>query len=402
MFNLTQALEDGGHEVIPFSIRYMQNRPSPYAEYFVPPLAGEEEVYYKDQTFTPGAILKTLSRLFYAFDVELGISKLVSRTQPNVAYVLHYLRKLSPSLLVGLRNKGIPIAVRLSDYAMVCPQSHMLRNEKPCNMCLSGDLWPSVCNRCVQASRGVSAINMVATWYHKFRGFFDLIDIFVSTNVFMTEVMLSAGYSPDRLATIPTFVDLNLFYPEQKDGYDPPYIVYVGRMESIKGVHVLLDAWRKFREMNPKHPLSLRIVGFGDDVYTKSILNMCSELDKVEFLGKLETFELAKLLRGAFLSVIPSLCYENLPNSLLESYASGTPVLASNLGSITSSVSEGETGFLFEKGNSDHLAERIEYCVDNPTKVSEMALKARYIAETKYSSKEHISKLVSLFIQLTR
>ena len=99
MFNLTQALEDGGHEVIPFSIRYKQNRPSPYAEYFVPPLAGEEEVYYKDQTFTPRAILKTLSRLFYAFDVELGISKLVSRTQPDVAYVLHYLRKLSPSLL---------------------------------------------------------------------------------------------------------------------------------------------------------------------------------------------------------------------------------------------------------------------------------------------------------------
>jgi glycosyltransferase involved in cell wall biosynthesis len=106
------------------------------------------------------------------------------------------------------------------------------------------------------------------------------------------------------------------------------------------------------------------------------------------------------LLKKAYLSVVPSLWYENLPNALLESYACGTPVLASNLGSLTECVDEGETGYLFEPGNAVHLAERLAFCFDHPELVSEMGYKARKIAETTYSPEMHLKRLENLFAEL--
>jgi len=115
MFNVSNALSACGHETIPFSIHYTKNQPSLYSEYFVEPLGNRDEVKLREQRFNAKTLWRTLIRLFYAKDVENAIKRLVSETQPEVAYVLHYLRKLSPSLLVGLKKANIPIVVRISN-----------------------------------------------------------------------------------------------------------------------------------------------------------------------------------------------------------------------------------------------------------------------------------------------
>ena len=68
-------------------------------------------------------------------------------------------------------------------------------------------------------------------------------------------------------------------------------------------------------------------------------------------MGNLNKEDLSTLLGGALFSVVPSIWYENLPNSILESYASGTPVLASDIGSLSSFVTRNETGYLFQPNN---------------------------------------------------
>ena len=123
MFNVIDALTEQGNDIIPFSIHYTRNRSTPYAPYFIEPLGSRDEVFFRQQRMSSKSAFKTVSRLFYARDVERAVTKLVNETKPQIAYVLHYLRKLSPSLLVGLKKAGIPIVVRLSDYAMLCPQA---------------------------------------------------------------------------------------------------------------------------------------------------------------------------------------------------------------------------------------------------------------------------------------
>ncbi len=350
MFNVINSLAMRGHVVIPFSIQYEQNQPTPYSHYFAQPLGGQGQVYFREQKWNSRTIWRTLSRLFYAPDVEKAVTQLVKDTKPQVAYILHYLRKLSPSLLVGLKRAGLPIAVRLSDYAMLCPQAHCLRDSRPCELCVSGNLFPSIRYRCIQASLGASVLNALATWYHRFRHYFDLIDVFVVTNAFMYRMMVAAGYSESRLRCIPTFVDKEIFNsPPAIPRQD--FVVYAGRLEFIKGVHVLVDAIATLASKRPDVAWQFKLAGAGDEEYAHSIMRKVEAAGleaKIEFLGELQASDLSQLLSLASLSVIPSIWYENLPNALLESYACGTPVIASSLGSLKDTVVEGQTGFLFE------------------------------------------------------
>jgi glycosyltransferase involved in cell wall biosynthesis len=402
MFNVIDVLNKHGHRVVPFSIHYKYNKPSAYSSYFVDPLGRKDEVFFREQQMRPGTVWRTLKRLFYAPEVEHAVGHLVEDTQPQIAYVLHYLRKLSPSLLVGLKKAKIPIVVRLSDYAMLCPQAHCLRDGKPCKLCVQGDLWPSIRYRCVQDSLIASFLNATATWYHHRAGFFDLIDVFLTTNRFMYDLMRKAGFSENRLCVIPTFVNGLDFYPNpnfaKKD-----YIVYAGRLEAVKGLHILVEALSILQRRQPNLDVSLKVAGWGSEEYESSIQRKIQREglhNLVDFVGKLDTDDLSRLLRGAKLSIIPSLWYENLPNALLESYACGTPVIASRLGSLANCVRDGETGYLFNPGDAEDLAKKIVYCLEHPKELTYMSKESRREAEERYAPEKHFSALIDLFSKL--
>jgi len=402
LFNITNALENRGHEVIPFSIKYTKNRPSPYSNFFVSPLGNENEVYFKDQRKNLKTIWRTAKRLFYDKEVEVATRRITSDTKPDVAYVLHYLRKLSPSLLVGLKRAGLPIVVRVSDYAMLCPQAHCLRDSQPCELCMGGNLFPSIRYRCIQGNLAASALNVLATWYHRFRHYFDLIDIFVVTNLFMYRMMIAAGFPEKHLRCIPTFVD-NEVFQSLPTNTRQDVVVFAGRVEFIKGVHVLVDAIAILAKERPDVGWKFKIAGTGNEEYAHTIhqkvATACLE-EKIDFLGELQADDLSNLLSHASLSVIPSMWYENLPNALLESYACGTPVIASSLGSLKEAVSEGESGLLFQPGDAAQLAEKLAYSWDCREKISEMGLKAQRLAKTTYSRQQHLNSLTALFSEL--
>lgn len=403
LFNARSALAERGHEVIPFSVDYARNVETPFSRYFVAPAGGRDEVYFKNQRRTPRTILKTLARAIYSPEVERAVQRLARDTKPDVAYVLHYLRKLSPALLVGLKRAGVPIVVRLSDYAMLCPQAHFLRDNTPCQSCRGGDLLPSIQHRCVQGSLAASLVNAGATWFHRMRRYFDLIDVFVVTNPFMKRQMLLAGYPEERLRLIPTFVNTEVFRPAPPSAKGN-YVVYTGRLEFIKGVHVLVEAAALLRQARPDVRWKFKFAGSGDEQYVSSLKRRVNELridDIVQFVGNLDEQSLNDLIGRARLSAIPSLWFENLPNSLLESYACGTPVLASALGSLDEAVVDGMTGLCFPTGNAVALAQALGRAWDNPQLVAAMSEQARSVAVTQYSAEPHLASLESLLRELS-
>jgi glycosyltransferase involved in cell wall biosynthesis len=399
MFNVTDALKLRTHEVIPFSVHYKRNQMTSYSDYFVEPLGERDEVYFREQKLTPKTIWRTLERLFYATDVEKAVTHLVQDTHPQIAYILHYLRKLSPSLLVGLKRAGLPIVVRLSDYAMLCPQAHFLRENTPCELCLNGNLLPSIKYRCVQNNLAASTLNGLATWYHRKRHYFDTIDVFVTPTRFMYQKMITAGYPAQRLCYIPTFVNSIKFHPTIEYSKEN-YIVYAGRLENVKGVHVLIDALALLKANHFNFDFEVKIAGTGDEQYMlllKEQIQRYGLEHNIQFLGEVKTENLVSVLNKALLTVVPSLGYENLPNAILESYACGTPVLASNIGSLVECIDDGLTGTLFQAGDARHLAERLVFCLADQNKLREMGRNARDVAETTYSQELHIERLEVLF-----
>ena len=402
MFNVTDALCSRGHEVIPFSVRYRQNEPTPYSRYFVPPLGSEDEVYFNDQRMSPRTAVKTLSRLFYSPEVKRAVRRLCEEARPDVAYVLHYLRKLSPSLLVALKEEGIPIAVRLSDYQMLCPQAHFLRDEKPCQLCSGNGLLPSIRHRCVKNSLPASTLNAMATWFHEAKGYFDLIDRFVVTNRFMLKAMLEAGYPEERLALIPTFV--KQIGREIGDTVNKiNSVVFVGRIEHLKGVHVLVEAAGLILQQHSEVGWSFLIAGDGDVGYMGQLQNRVAELglaERMKFVGRLDGNKVSELLQSASLQVVPSIWFENLPNSLLEGFVAGTPAIVSDIGSLSETVISGENGYRFPVGNAQALANTLVRCWHEREVLAVMSALARSAAASEYGEDRHTDRLQHLFSTL--
>ena len=394
LFNVTEALEKRGHCVIPFSVKYRSNVKTPYDRYFVPPLDDLDTVYFDQHKKTPAVVARTMARLFYSRQVETAVLRLIRDTRPQAAYILHYLRKISPSLLVALKRMGVPVVVRLSDYAMICPQAHCLRADSTCTLCIKGNLWPSIRYNCVKNSRLTSVLNALATWFHRWQKYFDLIDIFVTTNEFMRSLMLTAGWPKHKLTCIPTFTDVNTFTPATRRPLSN-YIFYAGRLSHLKGVRVLIHAFAMVKRLS-RHPVCLKIAGTGSQDEVDSLVALVKKLGlskQVHFLGQTNQVSLSRYLSGACLTVIPSICFENLPNILIESLACGTPVLASDIGSLSPCITPGKTGDLFTPGSPESLSEKLIFYLDRPALTAEMADAARAHALASHSPGPHIQML---------
>ena len=395
MFAATDLLERAGHDVIPFSLRYSRNRETPWAGFFADPIAGDDEVNFSDQSRSVRTVTRGLQRSFYAPDVRDAVSRIIGVAKPDVAMVQHYLRHLSPSVLVALKRAGVPIVVRLSDFGMVCPKSVMLRDGRICRSCVTLGLLSSVRYRCVRDSLPVSVVACASLIFVRWRKFFDLIDCFIAPSAIMREEMIAGGYDGSRIVVVPTFVDATGFdVARARDRR----IVYVGRLSPEKGLHVLLDGFERMRREPRLRDVELHIVGDGDPAYRSGLVSLGRSMGRlVKFTGPLGAQAVRDTLATSLLSAVPSMCYENLPNSMLESLAAGTPVVASDLGSMGDVLRGTNAGLLFRPGDANDLAAGLTSLLLDPDRVRRMSKSARTLAESRYSPDKHLSSLLDVF-----
>jgi glycosyltransferase involved in cell wall biosynthesis len=395
LFNLIGLLESQGHAVVPFSIDYEQNEPSEYARHFAPPLGGSSEVYFKDHSTNAKTVARSIERAFYSPGVYRRLASLIAEAKPDVALVLHYLRKLSPSVLKCLADHHVPFAVRLSDFGMICPSAHLLRDGRICELCVGGNLWNSVRYRCVQGSLGASAVNFAATQFHRRAGYFDLIRTFVVPSRFTIEKMVEGGWDPETLVHVPTFVSDTAGEPS--GGVErPPVVVYAGRIERTKGVHVLLEAVRVLRARPEAAEFTVRVLGSGDPEYLQDLKAFAADqgLQNVRFEGSLPEEAVRGALRAARCSVAPSLWYENMPNAVLDE---GTPVVASDHGSFPELVQHEETGLLVPPDDAGAIADALSDLLTRPEKAATMGERATSFVAARHSPARHYERLMQAF-----
>jgi glycosyltransferase involved in cell wall biosynthesis len=193
-----------------------------------------------------------------------------------------------------------------------------------------------------------------------------------------------------KATTVYNGVDPDKFAPRSADG-EPPIVLYVGRVEERKGVHVIVDAFERI--ISPRVPTArLRIVGpasywhRGDGGYYDTLSRRCSANPRIEIRGATyDDAELAAIYAGATVSVVPSTFPEALGLTSLEAQSSGVPVVVSDAGGLPETVSPGRSGFVFENRNAEQLGELVVDLLKNPSRRQSMAVAAREWAVQTFS-----------------
>ncbi len=128
--------------------------------------------------------------------------------------------------------------------------------------------------------------------------------------------------------------------------------LFVGQLETHKGVFLLLEVFKKIGDPN----LTLLIVGDGQKMAAAQAA--AASDSRIEFRGRLDSQAVQEAMRASDCLIVPSLCYENSPTVIYEARAAGLPVIAANLGGIPEIIESDDR--LFQPGDEDDLRIKIE------------------------------------------
>lgn len=181
-------------------------------------------------------------------------------------------------------------------------------------------------------------------------------------------------------------------FPQERADGDK--IVFVGRLKEQKGVEILLRAVSGIDE-------ELLIVGDGPQ--RGALETLAEELDvDTTFVGWVDPDSVGTYLQRGKVFVLPSINGEGLPNALLEAYAYGLPVIATDTGGVSDAVIDGETGFVIEPRSVSALTERISVICQNPERRESMARSARDYAESNYRWSQIVQEIHNIYVSIAK
>lgn len=158
------------------------------------------------------------------------------------------------------------------------------------------------------------------------------VDCFIGPSAFLRDIYHANGF-PAPIEVLPHFLPPPSPLEAAPSPAERPYFLYVGRLEKIKGVQVLIEAFRQYRGAD------LVIAGTG--AYEAELRAQAADLPHVRFAGFLYHDQLAGLYRGAVAALVPSLCYESFGWATLEAFVHHTPVIVHDLGALPEVAADG-------------------------------------------------------------
>ena len=275
--------------------------------------------------------------------------------------------------------------MRLSDFRLLCGKMVLLRGENVCEDCIYGNYGCMIKHRCVHSSLVLSTLRMLSLSYHRRFKNYRHVDAVIVPPKHTASKFIESGYFPkEKMYVNPTFIDYSNIEPNYEHNN---CVLCLGRLSQEKGFIYVVEAMRYLKDL----PVTVAITGDceNSELQLKQVIDQYGLKEKVKFVGFLHGEALKKMTREALCIACPAIWYENLPNVILEAYAYGKPVIASNIGSLAEIVEDGRTGLLFEPKNPEQVADCIRKLYERPWLAEQLGRNARAEVENRYSPEKH-------------
>ena len=384
IYNLIKLYEQNHVEVLHFSTKNSKNVASDFESYFA------DSVDYKAANGKKD--LKTLLRVSRSSIVnEDAIRNLVRLLDDHpgidVAHLHNINHHITPAVIPVLKKRNIKVIWSLHDYKILCPDSSFVSNGKVCENCFDKKFYHCTVQKCKKGSLGGSLLSTIEAYYYNKKKVYDQVDAFLCPSTFIKNKFIEFGYDPKRLHVTNLCYDISQLDAElmrirdqAREGEnhtDDRFILFIGRIEKIKGIFTLCEALKGTG-------IKLKIVGGGSD--EKLLIDYLKERPDIpaEYLGFKDKQSVYKLTVQCDFLVCPSEWFENFPFSIIETFLMRKAVIGAEMGGIPELVIDDVTGALFPSGDVLELKKKIVYLWENPKKAAQLGRNAR----------EHVEKLV--------
>lgn len=299
------------------------------------------------------------------------VSRILHDEMPNLVHVHNY-KGISLSIFHAIKTIKIPVIFTAHDHFLICPYNSLLKR--------SG----AIC----------SNPKLVCKMYSNVQRLFinRCVDVVISPSAFLINNLRRNNF----FLTIPTYV-IPLGIEKSPHNNIKDYrnitLLFVGSLGKAKGVDILINAFKKISDPN----LHLDIVGKGP--MEQELRTLSYSDNRITFHGFISPKEIDRFYQKANLVIVPSICYDNSPMVIYESFVNGTPVVGSKIGGIPELIKDGNNGYTFTPGDTDQLVLILKELITNPAKLKEMESNS-YESSKLYSIKKYIDSLESIYIKV--
>jgi glycosyltransferase involved in cell wall biosynthesis len=315
----------------------------------------------------------------------------LAQRQPDlVHFQAGYLLSAAPFRAAA--EAGTPTVLTLHDYWFLCPRITFRRGDG--SLCAAVPEDPAGCAWCncterrrFQAADQISGGLAGALAQRTFlRGQADLL---AERRSVLTAALAGVHHciapshflaqrygpfiAPERMSVLRYGLDLERFTnvpPKASDG--TLRIGFTGQIAPHKGVHLLIDAFRRLRPATQL--IELHVYGGLDAMpqYAERLRAQAGNDARIIFHGRFENQSAPAILAGLDIAVVPSTWYENSPLAISEAHAAGTPVVTAHLGGMAELVRDGVDGLHFAPGDAADLAHTLQRAIDDPALIKRL------------------------------
>jgi len=328
-----------------------------------------------------GGIMKFIRYTWYGAGRK-AVKRIADSYQPDIVHI-HTIGEFSPSILWAFK-KSVPVVMtvhgpegftlKLLPWQLL-PTDYKNSSYQKADLRLIGRLR-YLYFRCVQRPLYIFGIRRLRK--------------IIAPSKYMAEI-LKFDSASSRIVQLYNGIEL----PKPRALAQNNSILYVGRLEAVKGIEHVVRAMPAIVAKIPTAKLTL--VGDGSD--RQRLMDIAQELgvaDNVHFAGWVNATDVPSYIEHATAFVIPSVWPENLPTVAIEALAVGRPILASRVGGIPELVQDGVNGYLISPGDVSSIAAGIFKILESPRQAKAMA-KASTELSKNFDIDTFVDKLEALY-----
>jgi glycosyltransferase involved in cell wall biosynthesis len=316
------------------------------------------------------------------------IKKAIKDFQPDVIHVHNWHYAVGPLVVRVAARRHIPIVLTVQNFRLLCPSATLLyRGALFMDSVKASFPWSAIRKKVYRGSLLQTFWLALIIWFHKKRGTWTLVDRYILQTGTAKAVFMSStlGVRDAQFSIKPNFIrDPGLVPVERED-----FLLFIGRLAEEKGIETLLEAWKQ---------TETELYIGGDGPLVEKVIAAGNGNPRLHYLGLLDRKAVREMMGRCSALIFPSIWFEGMPMTLIEAFAVGTPVIASNLGAMASMIVDGKNGIHFKAGNATELKEKMEFWHRlSKEDRKRYAEEARLAYETLYTPEINKAQILSIY-----
>lgn len=326
-------------------------------------------------------------RAVFSLETYFEVKEIIKKEKVDILHIHNTLTLISPSVYHAAFACKVPVVQTLHNFRLICPSAVLFRKGNVCEECIRHGLGRSIKHRCYRSSYAQTVVSAAILKIHRWLRTYYRLHYICLTEFNKNKILEVNSLHPKIFNKKKFYVKPNFTTWEQEIipfGERKKQFVFAGRMDKIKGIFHLLEAWKDIKQYD------LIICGTGPEEEGCRKFVLDNKMENVKFQGLISNQAVMDIVSESRGFILLTNWYEGFPMSLVESFACGTPVIGSDFGNVGNIIKEGVTGIKVSIDSKDDLINAV-------LSISDMTESCRKEYELYYNSEVNYKNLMGIY-----